>query len=283
MSSVSKYLFLMAISVFSFLLGTRMPTSIPEAQSVNRLQPLTAADRTTASQLAGSFPQIPLKLHPPVQGATDLTQATLHNWLSHRSPEVFLTFDDGPSPQATGMILDILKEHDVKATFFVLGHNVVLFPELAQRIVAEGHEIALHSHTHADMLTLTRDQKVQEIAESLSVLHWLFPNQRIRWFRPPYGQYDQEVVEIAHAYGLCIALFNDISIDHTSSAEQITQTVLNGKGKVLVFHDGQTPRPAPLTEPEQRLVQGLSAAIGELKARGGQMKTLSSHFGRFCP
>lgn len=274
----------MSITVFAFLLGTRMPLAHPPSvQSINRVQPLTSANRTSAIELQTSFPKIALKVQPPVQGVTDLTAMTIRYWLSDRSPEVFLTFDDGPSPKATGMILDILKKYDAKATFFVLGRNAELFPELINRIVADGHELALHSQNHADMLTLSREEKVREIAEGLSVLHWQFPQQRIRWFRPPYGRYDQEVVEIAHEYGMCIAMFNDISVDHVTPAAQIAQTVLNGKGKIIVFHDGQTPRPVDLTEAEQRLIEGLAASVGTLTAQGGQFKTLSSHFGQFCP
>lgn len=283
-NTARKSLFLISITVFSFLLGTRLPV-LPqsEVRPDNVAQPWRSVSPASVDDLAATFPQVPLRLQAPVVGAVDLTEATIHQWLSDRSPEVFLTFDDGPSPKATGLILDLLKQHDVKATFFVLGRNAALFPEIIQRMVNEGHELALHSQTHADMLTLTHTQKAQEIADGLSTLHWYFPNVRIRWFRPPYGHYDQAVIDIAHEYGLCLAMFNDISIDSHSSVEQIRQTILNGKGKILVFHDGQMPRPSDLTEAEKRLIEGVAGAIAELKAQGGQLKTLSSHFGRFCP
>jgi chitooligosaccharide deacetylase len=284
MSSFRKFLFLMAFAVFCALLGTRLPlSSSPQVQALSPLTPLASMPAGTLSKLPADFPQVPLRLQPPVTGVTDLTVETIQEWLSDRSPEVFLTFDDGPSPKATGMILDLLREHDIKATFFVLGRNAVLFPELVQRIVAEGHELALHSQSHADMRTLTREQKVQEIAEGLSTLHWLVPDTRIRWFRPPYGHYDQEVVNIAHEYGMCLALFNDISTDSHSTAEQIAQSVFNGRGKIIVFHDGQMPRPSDLTEAEKRLLEGLTRSVGQVRAQGGQFKTLSSHFERFCP
>jgi len=274
----------MSVTVFFFISGTRMPVlTASEVQPDSSVEPLPLAAVASLDELQTTFPRVPLKLQPPVRGVTDLTVPTIKHWLSDRSPEVFLTFDDGPSPQATGMILDLLQVHEVKATFFVLGHNAILYPELIKRIVAEGHELALHSYSHPNLLTLTREQKEREIAESLSILHWYFPNVRIRWFRPPYGYYDQEVIDIAHEYGMCLALFNDISTDSRSSSAKIAQTVVNGNGKIIVFHDGQLPRTSDLTEPERRLVEGLTASVGHLKARGGHIKTLSSHFGRFCP
>lgn len=284
MPPARKFFFLILIVVFFFLLGNRV-TPGQEVPLLPALPPVWVPllPAPAPDELATAFPEIPLRLQPPVTGVTDLTINTIGEWLSDRSPEVFLTFDDGPSPQATGRILDILRAYDVKATFFVLGRNVALFPGVVQQAISDGHEIALHSHNHFDLLTLSRAAKEQEIAEGLSVLHWLFPALRIRWFRPPYGQYDQDVVDIVHDYGMCLAMFNEISIDSATPAEQITQTLLGGQGRIIVLHDGQWPRPGPFTEAEARLVTGLGAAIGPLKAQGAQFKTLSSHFGRFCP
>ena len=285
MSSFKKFLFGMVISAFFFLLGNRVyPTAEPTVEIARPLSAVTnSIDTPTLAGVTPSFPKIPLRLQPPVQGGVDLTQDIIRYWLSDRSSEVFLTFDDGPSPKATAMILDILREHDVKATFFVLGRNAAMWPELIERIVAEGHELALHSHTHPNLTALSWEEKEREIADGLSILHWQLPHHRIRWFRPPYGSYDQAVVDLAHAYGMCIALFNEISIDSYSSAAKIAQTVLNGWGRIIVFHDGQWPRPAPLTDAEQRLLEGLAASIGVAKAQGAEFKTLSSHFGSFCP
>ncbi len=284
MVSMSKVAFLTAMTTFGFLLGSRVPV-VPQSTELewSARSPTLPQAIAPSVELTHAFPKIPLRWQPPVAGVIDLTSATIRQWLSDRSPEVFLTFDDGPSPKATGMILDILQAHDVKATFFVLGHNAAQFPELIERIVAEGHELALHSHTHPDFTTLTRAQQAAEIAQGLSTLHWLVPGIRIRWFRPPYGAYTPDTVEVAHEYGLCLALFNEISTDHTTPAAQIAQTVLKGQGKIIVFHDGQMIRSHDLTVPEQQLIEGLSGSIGPLKANGGQFKTLSSHFGHFCP
>ncbi|MEM1278982.1 MAG: polysaccharide deacetylase family protein [Cyanobacteria bacterium P01_H01_bin.152] len=272
------------ISVLCFWVS---PQVYAPAQSQSFVYPLDPSIGPAISRrlqnLEPAFPQILLKLQAPVGHGQNLDQAFLQQQLSDRSPEVFLTFDDGPSTEATGYILDLLKQHDIKATFFVLGSNVIRLPDVVQRIVSEGHELALHSHTHPNLLTLTREQKEAEIAQSLSLLHWYFPDLRIRWFRPPYGKYDQEVIDIARDYGMCIAMFNEISTDSNSSVGEIARVVLKSRGKVMVFHDGQWPRMTPMTEPESRLLAGLNISLGVAKAQGAQFLTLSSHFGRFCP
>jgi uncharacterized membrane protein (DUF485 family) len=87
---------------------------------------------------------------------------------------VALTFDDGPYPPYTGQILDILKENNVQATFFLIGQNAEKHPELVQRIVAEGHQVGNHTYHHVDLLKADRekiafevDRTSQAIADSI--------------------------------------------------------------------------------------------------------------------
>ncbi|RZM82836.1 polysaccharide deacetylase family protein [Leptolyngbya iicbica] len=279
-----KLIGLTAIVVICFFLGNCVQRFVAASQMVPQLAfPLSAAAHEFAAMLQPRFPQVPIRAQPPVFNGTDINIDLINQWLGDSSPEVFLTFDDGPSAEATVQILDVLQRHDIKATFFVLGSNVSRLPDVVQRIVAEGHELALHSHTHPNFLTLTREQKEAEIAQSLSLLHWYFPEVRIRWFRPPYGKYDQEVVDIAHDYGMCIAMFNEISTDNNSSAGEIARVVLNSRGKIMVFHDGQWPPLGRLSEAEAQLVAGLNRSVGIAKGRGAKFMTLSDYFGGFCP
>ena len=71
-----------------------------------------------------------------------------YNSCNVEEPCVAITFDDGPHPQYTPRLLDMLKERGIKATFYVIGQNVAQYPEIMQRMVAEGHEIGNHSYTH---------------------------------------------------------------------------------------------------------------------------------------
>ena len=276
---------LTAIAALCFLLGNCVQRLIWTGNTVSQLAavPVSATSYEWANALQPTFPQVQIRVQPPITSGIDVDRDLIKEWLSDRSPEVFLTFDDGPSAEATERILDILQRHDIKATFFVLGSNAIRLPDVVRRIVAEGHELALHSHTHPDFLTLTREQKEAEIAQSLSLLHWYFPELRIRWFRPPYGKYDQEVVDIAHDYGMCIAMFNEISTNNQSSAGEIARVVLKGRGKVIVFHDGQWPPLGEMSEAEAQLVAGLNRSVGIAKGQGAKFMTVSSYFGRFCP
>jgi peptidoglycan/xylan/chitin deacetylase (PgdA/CDA1 family) len=279
-----KLIGLTTIVVVCFLLGNCVQQLGATSNIVPQLAfPLSKATPEFSLALQPTFPQVPIRVQPPVTNGANIDRDLLNQWLSDRSPEVFLTFDDGPSAEATVQILDVLQRHHIKATFFVLGSNVVRLPDVVQRIVAEGHELALHSHTHPNFLTLTREQKETEIAQSLSLLHWYFPDLRIRWFRPPYGKYDQEVVDIAHDYGMCIAMFNEISTNNQSSAGEIARVVLKGRGKVIVFHDGQWPPLGKLSQAEAQLVAGLNRSVGSAKGQGAKFMTLSDYFGGFCP
>jgi peptidoglycan/xylan/chitin deacetylase (PgdA/CDA1 family) len=279
-----KLIGLTAIVVVCFFLGNCMQQLVATSKIVPQLAfPLSAAVHEFSPALQSSFPQVPIRGQPPVSNGTDIDSDLIQQWLGERSPEVFLTFDDGPSAEATVQILDVLQRYDIKATFFVLGSNVLRLPDVVQRIVAEGHELALHSHTHPNFLTLTREQKEAEIAQSLSVLHWYFPDLRIRWFRPPYGKYDQDVVDIAHDYGMCLAMFNEISTDNNSSAGDIARVVLKSRGKIMVFHDGQWPPLGRLSPAEAQLVAGLNRSVGIAQGQGAKFMTLSDYFGGFCP
>ncbi len=94
---------------------------------------------------------------------------------------VALTFDDGPHPESTPAFLDLLGEREVHATFFLLGERAVQWPDLVRRIVAEGHEVALHGWRHR--YTFWNSPALEG---SLALIDHI-AGVRPRWFRPPYG------------------------------------------------------------------------------------------------
>ena len=83
---------------------------------------------------------------------------------------IALTFDDGPDPVWTPKVLDLLKAQKVKATFFVVGTEVAAHPELARRIVAEGHQIGVHTFTHANLSTTAGWRRSLELRQSQLIL-----------------------------------------------------------------------------------------------------------------
>ncbi|MEI5993903.1 polysaccharide deacetylase family protein [Candidatus Enterococcus mansonii] len=108
---------------------------------------------------------------------------------------ISLTFDDGPSPETTPRLLDILKEKGVKATFFMLGQNVVKHEALVKRVNEEGHEVASHSYSHPQ-LTTTDAQKVKDEVQKTDKAIYHAIGKIPTDFRPPYGAVNKDVARI---------------------------------------------------------------------------------------
>ncbi|OJG75066.1 hypothetical protein RV12_GL002111 [Enterococcus quebecensis] len=108
---------------------------------------------------------------------------------------ISLTFDDGPNPETTPRLLDILKEKDVKATFFMLGQNVVKNEELVKRVAEEGHEVASHSYSHPQ-LTGVDEQIVKDEVQQTDKAIYHAIGKIPTDFRPPYGAVNTEVAKI---------------------------------------------------------------------------------------
>src|SRR5688572_16837939 len=104
---------------------------------------------------------------------------------------VALTFDDGPRPE-TNAILDALKLHRLKATFFLIGLNVRAYPEIARRIVREGHHIGNHTWSHPDLTTMTAAAINQELRWTNSIIAQV-TGVTPRFARPPYGSTNTSV------------------------------------------------------------------------------------------
>jgi peptidoglycan/xylan/chitin deacetylase (PgdA/CDA1 family) len=102
-------------------------------------------------------------------------------------PLVALTLDDGPTPEGTGPLIDLLAQHAVSATFFLVGRELQQFPELGRRIVHAGHELGNHSYTHARMLLRTQDFVRREL-EATDMAIRAAGQQGEILFRPPYGK-----------------------------------------------------------------------------------------------
>ncbi len=154
-------------------------------------------------------------------------------------PFVALTFDDGPDPLYTPAILDILAQHNVKATFFVVGRHVELYPDIARRIVAEGHDIGNHTYSHRSLIPLGTERVLEEIIRCEEIIEAV-TGERPYLFRPPRGVYSQAVREILNERQYTLALWSISSQDwRESSSRIITQNILQSVcgGDILLFHD----------------------------------------------
>jgi peptidoglycan/xylan/chitin deacetylase (PgdA/CDA1 family) len=109
-----------------------------------------------------------------------------YNNISTSHPVVAMTFDDGPHPELTPKLLDILKERNIRATFYVIGRNVEAYPEIARRIVEEGHEIANHTYSHPALSKIGASRVKRELdrtTEAIRNATGITPQT----MRPPYG------------------------------------------------------------------------------------------------
>jgi peptidoglycan/xylan/chitin deacetylase (PgdA/CDA1 family) len=114
---------------------------------------------------------------------------------------VVLTFDDGPHPEGTPAILEILARADAAAIFFFIGRQVERHPELAARIASEGHLIALHGYRHRLQLRMRARDVEADLARGAAAIEDATATQ-VRWHRPPYGIYSPAGLEAARARGL---------------------------------------------------------------------------------
>jgi len=180
--------------------------------------------------------------------AEDIPRSVYSSHINNQN-KIALTFDDGPHPVYTPLILEILRAYDVKATFFIIGENAQRYPELVIQIQEEGHEIGNHTYLHAN-LKESPPQKIRE--EILAAENALLQigDQRPKVLRPPGGLYDEEVCETARALDYDIILWTIDTLDwaHTPSEEIVRKITENIRcGDIILCHDfvGGAPSPTP--------------------------------------
>jgi peptidoglycan-N-acetylglucosamine deacetylase len=185
--------------------------------------------------------------------------------MSQPAATVCLTFDDGPDPQWTPRVLDILAQAQVHATFFMIGAQVRRSPELARRVVAEGHEVANHTFSHRHpwwMSTLHARNEVRDGTQALSDVLGTQP----RFYRAPHGRRRRCMTEEAQRAGQAVAGWDRSAIDWgmLGTAEGIARRLRKiCSGNVVLMHDGRNQHNRP-----DQLVQVLPQFLAQLAARG---------------
>jgi peptidoglycan/xylan/chitin deacetylase (PgdA/CDA1 family) len=180
---------------------------------------------------------------------------------------IALTFDDGPCAGYTEQILDILRRHQVKATFFVCGQNVKRSPEILRRIQAEGHSIGNHSYSHRFPFFRSRAFFAREIDLTQEAIEKI-TGKRPKFFRPPFGARWLGLQPVLKARGLSLVNWSDTGYDWKLDTEGIVRETLKtlGPGSIILLHDGRTTRP-PEKVDRSPTVKALAAILeGAMKA-----------------
>ena len=138
----------------------------------------------------GTMSAVPATATPKIalpQDIVDRDAATI-TAVRTRSQVVSMTFDDGPHPKNTPYLLDLLKERNIKATFYLIGNRVLTWPKIAARIAEEGHEIGNHSWSHPFLTKLGPKSVLREIDKTTNAI-WQTTGRPPVTFRPPYGAF----------------------------------------------------------------------------------------------
>ncbi len=106
--------------------------------------------------------------------------------------KIAITFDDGPSVEYTGGLLDGLMKRNVKATFFLIGENAEENPELVERIYKEGHLIGNHTYSHVEITKISDDEAMEELKKTDEII-WSITGEHVQYMRPPFGAWQKEL------------------------------------------------------------------------------------------
>jgi peptidoglycan-N-acetylglucosamine deacetylase len=187
---------------------------------------------------------------------------------------VAITFDDGPHPQGTPAVMEILREAGALATFFLSGEQVVARPTLAAELVAAGHRVELHCHRHRNQLRLTPRQIIEDAERARAEIEEAC-GQEISAYRPPYGIFSYGGLRAVRARGWRPVLWSlwGRDWDRGASAETIRSRAVTGAqaGDILLLHDADY-----YSAPNSwvRTVAALPLILDELESRGLKSSSL---------
>jgi peptidoglycan/xylan/chitin deacetylase (PgdA/CDA1 family) len=233
--------------------GPAWATTTPRTRPV--VQPTPTPTPTPTPRPAAWTPAKLTALDKPVRELSELSPAP-------PPKSIALTIDDGPSPTWTPRVLDLLAEHGVHATFFIIGEQVKEFPKLTRRIADAGHQICNHTETHPISIGGMSEKRVRkEIVEAhdrIADVTGIVP----QFFRSPGGAWSKTVLEVVAEHDM---LPIDWAVDPRDWARpgvgRVRRALLKGKaGDILLVHDGGGDR--------SQTVKALETVIPKMKKRG---------------
>jgi peptidoglycan-N-acetylglucosamine deacetylase len=187
--------------------------------------------------------------------------------LNQEKKVIALTFDDGPWPETTAQVLDILKKNNIKATFFVVGRNVKNYPQLLKRVIAEGHAVGNHTWHHWYHF-MNPEAAAYEIKNTAEIIYQTV-GVRTNLFRPPGGIMHNGVVDFARNNDYAIIMWSSDSLDYSrpSVPNLVNNVFRNARpGGIVLLHDGGGNR--------SQTVQALPEIINRFRQEGYSFVTI---------
>lgn len=177
---------------------------------------------------------------------------------------IYLTFDDGPTPEITERVLEILDKHQIKATFFCIGDNVRKYPEIVQKILSKQHSVGNHTYSHLKGWKTPTKTYISNTEACRMKLNSQFTIQNSQIFRPPYGKITPWQSYKLRKLGYKIIMWDVLSKDYDAniSAEKCYENVIQNvsSGSIIVFHDSNKAK--------ENVLNSLEKTIETLKSKG---------------
>jgi len=171
--------------------------------------------------------------------------------------ELYLTFDDGPDPRITPLVLDLLKAHDAKATFFCIGDRVKRYPEIYKRILDEGHAVGNHTQHHVNGWKTSEKDYIRDIEEAGKYID-------TQLFRPPYGRMKFGQIKRIGAMGIKTVMWTVLSGDYdfNITPEEVSKRCNSylEAGSIYLFHDSE--------KAEKKMIYALGELLENAAGKG---------------
>ena len=204
----------------------------------------------------------------------DIWQRLFPYGLFHTGEAVYLTFDDGPIPEVTPKVLEILNHYGVKATFFMVGENVDKHPEVFEQVVKAGHSVGNHTYNHMKGWSRSHSEYLANITKCQETIEGHMPNgyptQALNLFRPPYGKAWLWQRRALVKQGYRLIYWDILTRDydrHVSPERMLTQIKQEVRpGSIINFHDS--------LKSNERMLAVLPQAIEFLQSKGYEIKSL---------
>ena len=185
--------------------------------------------------------------------------------------EIYLTFDDGPTPEVTEFVLNELDKYNAKATFFCIGKNIENHPEIFKRIIDKNHTIGNHTQNHLNGWKHSKKEYIENVLKVEKTLKLLnFETLKLNLFRPPYGKIKSNQAKELIRNDYKIIMWDVLSgdFDTSISKEKCLQNVLKNtkNGSIIVFHDS--------IKASEKLYYTLPKILEEFSKKGYQFKSI---------